>query len=108
MKSLGTLSPGVLLSVSIPAELPQAINALRETEGLSICEWLPRDPRVRKWARDHDVPLPKRTNKPISRNAERRLQLTDKDWKKGMRHVANLPGVSRQAACRKQRQLRPE
>lgn len=97
----------VLLSVSVPAELAQAIKALREAEGLTICEWMLKDPRVRKWARTHDVPLPKPGKKRISRDAARWLDLTKDDWNRGNRHVANLLGVSRQAVAWKKKRLRP-
>lgn len=99
--------PIVLLSVSVPAELSQAIKALREAEGLTICEWMLKDPRVRKWARTHAVPLPKPGKKRISRDAARWLDLTEDDWNRGIRHVANLLGVSRQAVAWKKKRLRP-
>jgi transcriptional regulator with XRE-family HTH domain len=92
--------------VSVPVELAEAIRALREAEGLSICDWMLKDPRVRKWARSQAKPLPKPTRQPISRDAQRWLDLTDKDWHKGVRHVANLLGVSRQAVARKKKLLR--
>jgi transcriptional regulator with XRE-family HTH domain len=97
----------VLLSVSVPAELSQAIKALREAEGLTICEWMLKDPRVRKWARAHDVPLPKPGKKRIPRDAARWLELTEDDWNRGIRHVANLLGVSRQAVAWTKKRLRP-
>jgi transcriptional regulator with XRE-family HTH domain len=97
----------VLLSVSVPVELSQAIKALREAEGLTICEWMLKDPRVRKWARTHDVPLPKPGKKRIPRDAARWLELTEDDWNRGIRHVANLLGVSRQAVAWKIKRLRP-
>ena len=101
-------APRVLLSVSVPAELAQAIKFLREAEGLSICEWMLKDSRVRKWARAYEVALPKPGKEPISRDSARWHNVSDKDWNKGIRHVSNLLGVSRQAVARKKRLLRPE
>ncbi len=107
LKHTSISSPRVLLSITVPVELAQVIKALREAEGLSICDWMLKDPRVRKWSRAHAKPLPKPTRQPISRDAQRWLDLTDDDWNRGIRHVANLLGVSRQAVARKKKLLRP-
>ena len=82
------------------------MTALRQAEGLSICEWMLKDPRVRKWARTHGVQLPKPSAAPIPRGSARWLQLRDEDWNKGIRHVSNLLGVSRQAVSKKMKLLR--
>ncbi len=91
--------------MAIPIELSQAINALRTREGSTIAEWLLKDPRVRKWAREAGVVLPKGHRQAIPRNPQRWLDLTPKDWSKGNRHIATLLGVSRQAVANKRRKL---
>ncbi len=98
-------SSTALLSVIVPVALMDGINELRKAEGLTISEWMLKDPRIRKWARAHDVQMPKRSRKPISRDAARWLELTEDDWRQGDTYIANLLGVSRQAVANKRRRL---